>query len=145
MAVDAILVYGTRLYDSPDGTTWTEYPDLRELESPGSPDAPDVDVTPLADTTDYRQFRIGLAVAGEFTVRQYFKKDRMSRVITAYRVQKQFRVTYPDHATPASASRVICTGYIKRFKPPPAPNGDEPAVIEFTVKITGGITYTEAS
>lgn len=145
MAVDAILVYGTRLWDSADGVTFTEYVDCQSLGAPGSPTSPEVDVTPLADSADFRQFRIGLATAGEFTVRQYFTKARMTRVLAAFRVSKTWRITYPDHPTPASASRVVCLGYVKAYTAPPAPQPDEPAVIEFTVRLTGAPTFTEAS
>lgn len=145
MPVSAILVYGTRVWDSTDGVTYTEFADCQSIAAPGSPQVPEVDVTPLADSADYRQFLAGLAVAGEFTVRQYFTKARMSRVIAAYRTVKYWRVTYPDHATPASASRIVCQGFIKAWVPPAAPNPDEPAVLEFTVKLTGAPTFTEAS
>lgn len=145
MPVDAILVYGTRVWDSTDNVTYTEFTDCASISAIGSPSAPEIDVTPLADSADFRQFKAGLSVSGEFTVRQYFTKARMSRVIAAYRTTKYWRVTFPDHATPASASRVVSQGFIKNWKPPEANNPDDPAVIEFTVKLTGAPTFTEAS
>lgn len=145
MAVDAILVYGTRLYYSLDGVSYTEFTDLREVEAPGTPEAPEVDITPLADSSDYRQFRLGLSVAGEFTFRQYYKKSRLTTLISLFRTSIYWRLIYPDNATPANASKVEFVGYVKRWAPPAATNPDDPAVIEGTVKLTGAPTFTEGS
>lgn len=146
MAADAILMYGTRLYDSPTGAVYTEYSAMKSVGSAGSPDAPDVDITPLADATnDFREFRQGLAVAGECTCVQYYSKARMARVIAAFRLFKYWKIIFPDHATPSLASNLVFAGRIKKYTTPKADDPDDKAMIEFTIKISGGLTFTQGS
>lgn len=146
MAVDAILVYGTRLYscDTVDGS-YTEYADMKSIGTLPAPDSPEVDVTPLADSDDFRQFRLGLAVAGQFDAEQFYTKTRMTTIQTQYRTKRFWRIVFPDGANVGASSKVEFQGWLKQYSPPAAANADDPAIIKFTVKLTGKPTFTAGS
>jgi len=61
----ADLINGTRFYHGSDNATWTEITNTKSLGTPGMPDVPDVDVTPLNGGSAFRTFKAGLATAGE--------------------------------------------------------------------------------
>ena len=145
MPVDAILVYGTRLYYSADGVSYTELTDMQAIGTPPSPDAPEVDVTPLADSSDYRQFALGLAVAGEMDCKQFYNKTRAAAIIALFRLNKYWKIIYPDNATPSLSSSTTFRGWLKQYMMPGAANPDDPAVIGFKIKLTGAPTFTAGS
>lgn len=144
----ATLVFGTRLYaDLAGGSTYAEIADCKEIGSPGDPEAPDVDVTALYETTPYRVFRRGLFVHGEFTFKQFWTKARFEALKDARDAgtAAAWRVAMPDNATPASASRWEFPGYIKKLTIDPMTDPDQPILISCTVKINGAYTFTEGS
>lgn len=145
MSVDATLVYGMRLFYSADGVTYTEVADLKEMGPPGSSEVPDTDVTPLTPTAGVREFRAGLVNSGEIDFKQFWNKTRHGALLAMVRTTKYWRVTYPDNATPASASKVEFQGYVKKCTTSSSGNPDDPVTIDCTVKITTVITFTAGS
>lgn len=142
---DAILVYGARLYYSSDGGS--NYNELADMKSIGVPatDTPDVDVTPLADSDDFRQFRLALSVAGEMDCKQFFNKTRFAALDTLKRQRLKWRLRVPDSATVANQSKLEWDGWLKAPTLDPFTDPDEPVLISFKVKTTGKITYTQGS
>lgn len=143
-----LLVNGSRLYaDLAGGSTYAEIADCKEIGSPGAPEAPEVDVTALYRTTEYREFARGLLVAGEFSFKQFMTKARFEALKDARdaKTAVAWRVCLPDNATPASASRFEYPGYIKKLTIDPLTNPDDPILIDCVVKITGAVTFTEGS
>jgi hypothetical protein len=143
MPVDAILVYGTRIYESADNVTYNELADMRELTIP-APDEPDTDVTPLADSDDARQFRLALTVAGELDCKQYFTAARMTNLQTKKRTLRYWRVRFPDSPVVANQSKLEFRGWLKTPTRSPATNPDDPITIDFKIKISGAVTFTAA-
>lgn len=144
-AVDAILVYGSRCYYSSDGgSTYTELADMKQIGVPPT-DTPDVDVTPLADSDDYRQFRLALSVAGELDCKQFFNKTRMSALQTLARTKLKWRIRVPDSATVANCSKIEFDGWLKIPQLSPLSDPDEPVTIDFKVKLTGKVTWTQGT
>jgi len=145
MSVDASLVFGMRLFDSPDGVTYTEIADLKEMGPPGNPESPDVDVTPLTPSVGWREFRQGLLVAGEMDFKQFWNKTRHTSISGKLNTNRYWRVTFPDDPTPADATRVEFQGRLKGGTTSGAGSADDPITIDCKVKISGAITVTAAS
>jgi hypothetical protein len=144
----ATLVNGSKLFaDLTGGSTYAEIADLKEMGPPGDPTAPNVDVTPLAPSTSFRSYLVGLFDAGEFMFKQYWTKARMTALITPRnaRTLVTWRIALPDDAVPADASRFEFSGFVTKATLEPQGNPDEPLVISCTVRITGAITYTETT
>ena len=147
----SFLVDGMRLYADLTGNistpTYTELADIREIGSPGDPQAPDVDVTALFRSVNRRQFKQGLFDTGEFTFKQYWTKARYDALIDAReaKLPLAWRVTFPDNATPANASKEEFTGYLKSVVRDPATNPDDPILISVTVKLTNAMTFTQGT
>lgn len=142
MPVDAILVYGVRLYFSADGVNYTELFDMKSIGVPGMPDSPEVDVTPLADSEDFRQFRLGLAVAGEMECKQFWNKARFASLQAIYRTNAYWRMRFPDSTVVANQSKIEFRGWLKKLAPSPFDDPDAPVTSDFTVKLTGKPTFT---
>lgn len=143
-----LLANGSRLYaDLAGGSTYAEIMDCTEIGSPGAPEGPDIDVTPLAADTAYREFARGLLVAGEFSFKQHFTAARYAALVTPRdaKTAVAWRPSLPDNATPASASRWAFPGYIKSLTIDPLTNPDDPVLISCTVKLTGAVVFTSAS
>jgi hypothetical protein len=145
MPVDAILIYGIRLYSSADGSTYSEYADMRAMGAPPAPMGPEVDVTPLADSEDARQFRIGLLTFNECDFEEFYTKVRMARVVSEFRTNRYWKIVIPDGATVGASSYMTFRGWIKEYSTPTASNADDPATIKFKVKVTGGLTWVSGS
>jgi len=145
VAVDALLAYGTRLYYSTDGSTYTELSDVLKIGSPGDPEAPEVDVTPLTPTAAWREFRLGLNKAGEFSFDQHFNKTRYSLLDGRRRLSTYWRIIYPDNATPANASKVEFVGYIRKLTISELGNPDDIVKIMCAVQLSGAVTFTQGS
>lgn len=142
------LHFGTRLYaDLAGGSTYAELADMKEIGSPGEPEYPDVDMTALYEAVAIRKFRAGLLNQGEFTFKQFWTKARWTSLKTPFAAKTDvaWRITYPDNATPANATKDEFPGYIKKLVKEPATEPDQPAMIVVTVKINGAITNTEGS
>lgn len=145
MAADASLAYGARLYYSTDGSTYTELTDIVEIGSPGEPEAPDVDVTPINPSTAYREFKSGLLNAGEFSFKQHWNKTRFTTLRGRLRTSTYWRLVFPDNATPANASKAEFVGPVKKCTTDPMNDADDEIHIMCTVKVSGAITWTEGS
>lgn len=144
-AVDAILVYGSRVYFSSDGgSNYNELADMKQIGVPPT-DTPDVDVTPLADSDNFRQFRLGLSVAGELDLKQFFNKTRMSTLQGLARQKLKWRIRVPDSATVANCSKIEFDGWLKWSQLSPLSDPDEPITIDFKVKLAGAITWTQGT
>lgn len=146
MPVDALLANGTRFYFSTNGgSTYSELVDLKELGSPGEPEGPEVDVTPLAPTANYREFRIGLLKSGTITFKQFYNKARYTTLAALLRIQYDWKYVFPDNAVPASASNLTFKGYLKKLTVDPVSDPDDKILIMGEVTITGAITFTQGS
>lgn len=146
-AATGYLAKGTRFWYSSDGVTYTELADVEDIGPVGSPERPDVDFTPLNPSDSSRGFKPGLKVNGELSFKQFFTKARFTVLKTLFDngTSTYWRVTYPDHATPASASRHIFQGYVSKLTDSAKSDPDDPLMIEAVVKITTDISFTEAS
>jgi hypothetical protein len=127
---------------STDGTTYNELVDIRTMGEPGNADAPDVDVTPLAPTGDYREFKSGLLVAGDFTFEQFYTADRFSTLYARLRLTTYWRLTFPDLTTP---SKLEFQGTLKKCNIGAMGNPDDPLVVSCSIKISGEPTFTAGS
>lgn len=147
MAVDALLAYGVRFYGSPDGVTYTELVDMVELGSPGDPESPDVDVTPLTPAAAWREFKTGLANAGSMDAKQHYNKTRFAflRNLQIARTLYYWRMIYPDNANPNNASKVEFQAIVKKCTTSPLSNPDDEIHIPFQLRISGAITFTQGS
>lgn len=145
MAIDALLAFGARLYYSTDGTTYTELADMLKIGSPGDPDAPEIDGTPLTPSVAWREFRLGLNKAGEFSFEQHFNKTRYALLDGRRRLSTYWRITYPDNATPANASKAEFVGYPKKVTISELGNPDDFVKIMVTVQLSGAVTFTQGS
>lgn len=149
MAVTASLVYGARIYwDTDSGyATAAELADMKSVGSPGASERPDVDVTPLYDTEDARQFSQGLATYGECEFVQFWTKTRMTALQTPYKARTQlyWRITFPDNAVVANRSKTEFRGRISKLTTSPFDDPDAVITILWTVKISGETTFTAGS
>ena len=148
MSVDAILAYGARLYYSEDGISYTELVDMKSIGPPPHGERPDVDVTPLADSVAARQFRQGLATAGECAYKQFYNKTRLA-LLAGYFANNTilyWRLRVPDNAVVNNTSRVDWIGRIKKLDTlEEIDDVDKALLIPWTVKITGAVTFTQGS
>lgn len=137
-----MLVRGMRVYSAAIGSgTYSEYADLATIGAAGTPEAPDVDVTPVYDTVDARRFVPGLSNGGEFEFEQRADSSgaRYNALQTDFRVLKNWRVTLPSPST----NKVEFQGYIKKLQPPTVVgNVDDQATIKVTVKVDGIVTHS---
>lgn len=146
MATTAYLAYGSLLYWSTDtGNTYNELADIKEMGSPGDPDSPEVDITPLANGLSVREFKAGLATMGTFQFKQFWTKTRLAALLTQYRVGVLWKVIFPDNATPSSASNFVFAGYLKKCTTEGGDNPDSPLLISCEVKLTGTRVFTAGS
>jgi hypothetical protein len=137
---------GSRLYYSTNGTTYTELTNLVEMGSPDSGSPEQIDETPLNPTNSRREYVPGLIDTTVFPFKQYWNKTRyalllpyISNGITLY-----WRVTSPDNATPANASRWDFQGNLKKWMAPEF-KVTTSLIIDAEVQITGDITFTQGS
>lgn len=142
MAVTAFLAKGTRLYMSPDGVTYTELVDLKQLGEPGNADAPDVDVTPLNPTTNYREYLVGMLTSSDFTFQQYFTATRFNALYARLRLNTYWRIVLPDLTT---GSKLEFQAKLKKCSLTGLGNPDDPLLIDSSMKISGEPTFTAGS
>lgn len=143
MASDAVLVNGVRFFLSTNGgASYTELVDMKSIGVPGSPDSPEVDVTPLADNSDFRQFRLGLANAGECEAKQFYKALRFQTLDAQYRKKNFWKIQYPDGSTPSSGSTDVFEGWLKMLGKSALDDPDNPITLDFKIKLTGKPVFT---
>src|SRR5262245_27191720 len=113
--VDAILARGTLLHYSTDGgTVYSELVDMKEIGSPGDPEAMEVDVTPLNPYTGSREFLLGLRKSGTIMFKQWYNKMRFAALRGMLGTRNDWKFTFPDGATPVASSVLTFKGQIGR-------------------------------
>lgn len=143
--VDAILVYGSRLYYGTDGVNYTEFADMKSIGTPGNPKAPEVDVTPLADSADFRQFRLGLSKAGEMLCKQFFNSTRHATLDGIKRTKLYWRVRLPTSTTVANCAKLEFQGWLADLAISDLSDPDVPITSDWRVVLTGAVTFTAGS
>lgn len=144
MPVSAYLGLGARLYYSTDGSSYTELSDLIGMGSPDDPTVEKIDATPLNPNSNAREYLYGLIDYGKFTFQQYWTKARLTTLRGRLRTSTYWRVVFPDHATPTSASKLEFQGAPVKVRPGPLVN-NQPISIDVEIDISGATTYTEAA
>jgi len=144
-AVDADLADGFRLYHSTDGATYSELVDIDSVGSPGNPERPEIDVSPLYSTVTKRQFRMGKSNSGMWEFKQYWNKTRWG-VLKAYydaNTNVYWRAVYPDNDDVSLASKDEFRGYVKKLlSVGTLDDPDTPMISEVSIKIDGDVTFT---
>lgn len=144
MPTDVTLVNDIRLYLSTDGVTYSELVDMSTIGAAGSPERPDVDVTPLSGSDSFRQFRQGLATAGECQCMQHWNKTRHA-LLDGYfsnNTSLYWRVVLPDATLVANRSKIEFQGRLKKLTTSEHDDPDKKILIDFTIKLTGKPTFT---
>lgn len=143
MSVNAILALGARIYDSPDGITYTEMTDMQEIGSPDDPEVNMVEATPVNPTQRAKEFLAGLINYGEFEWKQFYTAARLVHH-RGYLFQRvYYRVVFPDVIS-SSGSMMQFSSYLKKAKLT-ALEIEKVMVIEGKAQITGPSSFTSAT
>lgn len=143
MAVNAMLGLGARLYDSPDGITYTELVDMQEIGSPDDPEVGSVDATPVNPTNRAHEFLAGLINYGEFEFKQYFTGPRLVHHRGNIYKTVYYKIVLNDLISTAGSTMIIQTFLMKaRLSTLEA---EKVVTIDCKAKVTGASTFTTAT
>lgn len=108
-----------------------------------SPEAGEVEVTPLFQADFYRRFIPTLIDGGTVTVECYWTKALYSRILLLLRASKTMLLTSPDEdgvTATLTPQTLTVTGFVKKVSAPRMAK-DEAVVFSFDFRLSGVPTY----
>jgi hypothetical protein len=123
--------------------SWTPIARIVDI-TPPKLEADDIETSNMDSPNDVKEWAPGWADAGEVELTIQYDKDQASTIMGLFRIQKGYRIEYPDAPSPSgTGSRLAFDGYIKAF----SDHVDRKDIIteEITVKVIGLPTFTKAA
>lgn len=142
-STNAISGIGCRLYDSPDGVTYTEVVDLMDLGSPDDPEVEMIEITPVAPYNQRREYLAGLIKNGDFDFTPFYTAAKFSHLKGQLGAKVFYRVVLPDPVT-TNGSKYEFVGIMKKVKKKGLANKD-PLAIECKAEVVGLPVFTPAT
>lgn len=141
MAEDTVLGMCTLEYgdaaDTASVTTWTPVGQIEDI-APPSLEADDIETSNMSNTDRVKRFRAGWLDSGEVEVSSQYAKAVYAALLALVRVKRAWRITFDD-----TSPITIDDSYIKSLQPPVDREGI--AMTDFTIKVSGPITFTPAA
>lgn len=144
MATSAILGLGTRFYDSPDGTTYTERVDLVSIEGPADPEVDQIEISPVNPPSgNFKEFLNGMVEGGTHGFVQHYSAARFTALDAMLGTKKWYRLVAPDIVSTAG-SKWEWTANVTKVKAMGFEN-KTPIGIEVKTKILSKPVFTAAT